>query len=192
MSQPQVMRERGLNRISVDYIMIGGDVSPGKATVHGALIQRGWDIRKGYASTGATLAPTGDQPAKFGIRFEFFEDEEIDAWEVFAKKYFSAAVRFEPGTIKPRALGIAHPLLNSPPLSISEVVVEEVSQLEQDDTGLWSTEVKFIQYRKPVQAADPPKASIPAAIKTAPTAEDAADREQQEKLATFLRLAGIR
>ena len=62
-------------------------------------------------------------------------------------------------------------------------------QLEVDETGGWSTEVKFLEYRMPQKAPEKPDASIPAAQKPTPTAEDAADSEMQEKLATLKRLA---
>jgi hypothetical protein len=173
-----------------DYVMIGGDPSPGKATIRGCNSPRGWDVRKGYALSGATVVPTGDDLSKFEILFEFWDESQVPLWYSFASKYFDKAVRLNPGTLVPKALGIEHPILSAPPLRITEVVVEDVTQLEQDDTGGWSCVVKFLQYRRAKPALSPPDASIPAAQKATPTAQDAAEREIQEKLGTLKGLLG--
>jgi hypothetical protein len=173
-----------------EYVMIGGDRSPGKATIRGASSPRGWDERKGYALSGATLVPSGNPLGEFEILFEFWDETQIPLWYSFASKYFDESVRLVPGTLKPKALGIEHPILSAPPLRITEAVVLDATQLDMDETGLWSCTVKFKRYRKALPALSPPDASIPAAQKPAPTAQDAAEREIQEKLATFRGLAG--
>jgi hypothetical protein len=168
-----------------EYIMIGGDPSPGKCTIRGANSPRGWDERKGYALSGATLVPTGDELATFEILFEFWDETQIPLWYSYAAKYFDKAVRLIPGSLVPKALGIEHPILSAPPIRITEVVVVDATQLEQDETNGWSCVVKFKQYRRAKPALSPPDATIPAAQKPTPTAQDAADREIQEKLATL-------
>lgn len=188
MTQPQVISASPYP--GRDYVMIGGDPSPGKATIRGLNSPRGWDERKGYALSGANLVPTGNPLATFDITFEFFDETEFPLWYAFAAKYFDAAVRFVPGTLKPKALGIEHPILTAPPHRITEVVVTDAKGLEGDETGGWTASVSFKQYRKPFVALSPPDASIPAAQKPTPTAQDAAEREMQEKLATLRSLAG--
>lgn len=170
---------------SREYVMIGGDASPGKATVRGLNSPRGWDERKGYALSGATLVPTGDELSKFEILFELWDETQMALWNSYASKYFARSVKLVPGTLKPKALGIEHPALTAPPHHITEVVVLDVIGPETDDTGGVSWVVKFEEYRKPKPALSPPDASIPAAQKPTPTAEDAADREIQDKLATL-------
>lgn len=180
--------------LSQDYIQIGGEKSPGKATILAAGRKRGWEIRKGIGLSGATIAPTGDELATFTVRFEFFDEprgglstsQQLDAWFAFSTKWFSKTAAFVAG--KARALGIWHPILAAPPLQIIEAVVSDLGQLEQDDYGGWSCEVKFLEYRKALAAPDKPIAAIPAAAQPAPTAEDEADREMADKFATFRRL----
>jgi hypothetical protein len=173
-----------------DYLLLGGDRSPGKVTLRGANSPRGWDIRKGYALSGATVVPSGDELAD-GIKalFEFWAASQISAWYAFAAKHLSKTVRLLPGSIQPRALGIYHPVLAAPPISITEVVVKDVTGLEPDGYGGWSCEVHFLQYRKPKPALAAPAAAIPAVAAAAPTAQDAADLEMQRKLAQFQALA---
>ncbi|HEX8795450.1 MAG TPA: hypothetical protein VF765_31085 [Polyangiaceae bacterium] len=176
---------------SVDYILIEGTKSPGKATVRGANSPRGWDIRKGYALSGATVVPSGDELAE-GIKvlFEFWEESQLTDWYAYAAKYFDKSVRFVLGSLTPRPLGIFHPVLAAPPIGITEVVVKDCTQLENDGYGLWSCELTLLQYRKPKPAPAAPSAAIPAALSAAPTALDAADREMQAKLAQFQSLTG--
>lgn len=192
MTQPTVVSSTGIP--ARDYIIIGGDKSPGKATIRGLNSPRAWDIRKGYGLSGATVVPAGDELATFSVLFEFFDAggsgvqktaDMLQAWYVYASKYFDKSVRLVPGSNVPKALGIDHPILAAPPHRVAEAVVKDVSQLEQDELGGWSTEVFFLQYRKPKPALAAPNAAIPAAAKPAPTAEDEADREMAAKLATL-------
>lgn len=192
MTQPVVVSSTGIP--ARDYIMIGGDKSPGKCTIRGLNSPRGWDIRQGYGLSGATVVPKGDECSTFSVFFEFFDAggsgvqktaDMLNAWYAYAAKYFDKSVRLVPGSNVPKALGVDHPILAAPPHRVTEAVVKDVSGLEQDDNGGWSVEVFFLQYRKPKPALAAPNAAIPAAAQTAPTAEDEADREMAAKLATL-------
>lgn len=183
MTQPEVLN--GITFPTRDYVVIGGDASPGKCTIRNLNSPREWDIRQGYGLSGATVVPKGDALSRFSVLFEFWDETQIALWYSFASKYFDKAARLVPGSRVPKALGIEHPILSAPPHRITEVVVEDVSGLEQDEEGKWSTEVFFLQYRKPKPALSPPDASIPATTPATPTAEDAADREMAEKLKTL-------
>jgi len=174
-----------------DYVTIGGDRSPGKAIIHDVHTPRPWDIRKGYALTGATIIPQGDDLGTFKIRFELWDPADVPAWYAFAAQYFDKSVRLLPGSSKPKALSILHPMLSAPPIRITACVVDDATALEPDDDGLggWHSIVSFIQYRAPKPALSPPDAAIAPAAQPQPTAEDAADQEIQNKLATFQGLA---
>lgn len=174
-----------------DYVLINGEKSPGKAIVQRPNSPRGWDERKGYALTGATLVPTGNPLAEFSILFQFWDPADMPAWYAYAAKYFDESVRFNPGTMQPRALGINHPILAAPPIRITAVVVvDAVAHGMIEETGLWQWEIFFKRYRKTKIAPPAPIAAIPAAATSKPTAQDAADIEIQQKLAEFQQLAG--
>jgi hypothetical protein len=174
-----------------DYVTIGGDKSPGKSVIFDVHTPRPWDIRKGYALTGATIVPQGDDLGTFKIRFEFWSGADVPAWYAFAAKYFDKSVRLVPGSNKPKALSILHPMLSAPPVRITACVVDDATGLEPDDDGLggYHATVSFIQYRAPKPALSPPDAAIPPAANPQPTAEDAADQEIQNKQATYQSLA---
>ncbi len=127
--------------------------SPGVAKVRGAGSPRNWDIRQGYGVSGASLVFTGTGLAKFDVDIFMWEQEHWTLWQAFSALLTNPPP--PPGVI-PVSLGIDHPALNQKPWLITKVVVEDISSLEPNDTGLWSTTIKFIQYRKPKPALLPP------------------------------------
>lgn len=171
-----------LAELGRDYVLIGGDQSPGRVTIKGFGRKIGWDERRGYGIDGASLVPTGAHLGGGSLLFALWTDEQIQAWNAFSNNWFAKAVLITPGLgAKTKALEIDHPLLNGPPLFMSDFVVEELGQLENDGTGVWRSEVKLLQYRKPKPAPQPPDGKIPAVAKPAPTAQTAVQRMIQEK-----------
>lgn len=157
----------------VDYIILGGQKSPGRATVKGAGTPRDWDVQKGYGFSGAYVIFTGDNLARFSIEIYLWDfPKHWDDWAIFAKLLErspapAASATLGNGTFlpttKPKALSIVHPLLNMSPLKITAVVIEDVTQFEQDDTGGWTCEIKCLQFRAPKTALAKPDAATPAA-----------------------------
>lgn len=168
-----------------NYFIIGGTRSPGKASLIEAKKVFGWQINKGFGLTGATVVPSGDELVEAAFLIEIWDARDVPDWDDFAARYLSKALVGAPGGVTPMALGILHPSLNGPPLNVAKVVVKEVNPLLNDGLGLWTTTVRFLQYRPPVPALSRPLAAIPAAAATKPTAQDAADREMQAKAATI-------
>jgi hypothetical protein len=134
--------------LAEDFIVLGGFRSPGLAVVKGAGSPRKWDVRAGYAFTGATVIYTGTDLAKFEVDIFAWEPDHFAAWEVFARAVLSPPVKAAPSY----SLAIEHPALNNPPLSILQVVVEDVTQWAQeaDGGGLFARTIKLLQYRAPV------------------------------------------
>lgn len=163
----------------IDSIMLGGKRSPGLAVITGASIPRKWDIQQGYGFSGAVVIYTGDDVAKFTVRITLWLEEHYEEWLTFSNSVLAKPPKGQ----RPKALGIKHPLLNLAPLFISEVVVEDVTQLEQTEDDKWIAEIRLIQYRKPMPMLGKPNTSIDPAAPPKPTAEDAADREILKMLA---------
>jgi len=131
-----------------DYIILAGTVSPGiVAAVAGASNPRTWDEKKATGSSGATLTYQGDGLAKFTVKLSFWLPEHFDEWDLFKPLLL-------PPTKDSRALDIWHPRLEQLPVPVSAVVVEDVGSPEPaDDTGLWTVEIKFKEYRAPKPAS---------------------------------------
>lgn len=141
-----------------DWIELAGEKSPGVAVVRGAGNPRNWDVRQGYGLTGATVIFTGVGLAKFEVDIFCWRNSHFEDWKKFAKKVLmapasDAATAANAGK-KSLSMAITHPALNDPPLSIKQVVVEDVTQWEQspDAGGLWSRTIKFLEYRQPKPA----------------------------------------
>lgn len=167
------------------YIVLGPMQSPGVATVRGLDSPRNWDIRQGYGFSGATVVYKGTGLSKFQVDIDLWLPEHFIAWNLFS----TILAPPKPGPAG-FALGIKHPIINGPPHGIIEVVVENVSEPVQSDTGLWTYTISFLQYRKPLPAIARPIAAIPAAAAPQPTAQDQVELEIQAKIAEAKKLAG--
>ncbi len=173
-----------------DKIVIAGSASPGKATVKNLETASEWDIRKGYGFSGATVIYMGESLVKFLVEFEFWLDAQYAEWQAYAKRFFSKPTRSPvPGQVL--ALGIKHPLLNAEPYNVDKVVRTTVSGLEQDEYGLWTVSVGFLQYRPPQFFLSKPNGAIPSVAKVVPTARDAAEEKIQQLRAQRDALAGF-
>lgn len=162
-----------------DYIVLCSIPSPGICKISGAGSPRGWDERKGYGADGAYLVLVSLGLASFTVTLTLWEDAHFLAWDAFA-----ALLEKPKNLIRPRALGISHPLLEAAPLRIKDVIVEDVSQFEQDDDDeLWTCEIKFRAYRPPKPILAKPMGAVPGVTPTVPSAQDAADAEIQKLLA---------
>jgi hypothetical protein len=73
-------------------------------------------------------------------------------------------------------------------LDIMEVQAKSVSAFEQDDYGVRSCSISFLEFRKPKPAIAKPVAAIPNAPVKIPTAQDAAELEIQKLRAQFEKL----
>jgi hypothetical protein len=175
---------------TTDTFTIGQDDCPGRCELTAGGVVYGWDERKGWALTGATLVPVGDPLNEYGFRVYLWTGTQYAAWLAFAAKYLSAAVKYLSGTTTPRALSIYHRVLAAPPFSVTEVVVGKVGVPVEDDDGGWTVEITFRQYRKPQPALGKGEAAIPAAANPTPTANDKAEAEFAGKGAEFAKLAG--
>lgn len=158
-----------------DYIIIGGHKSPGVCEFARPAEQpRNWDIRKGYGYSGAFTVFTGTGLAKFSVLFKLWDDPQTPTtsqwsdWAAFAKAVLTDPI---PG-MRPKALTIQHPTLSTPPLSITAVVVTNVTSFVQDELGLWTCTVDFLEFRSPVQELGKPDAAIPPLAASLMTAND--------------------
>lgn len=128
-----------------DFIVLGGLPSPGLAIIRGPNSPRKWDIQQGFGFSGATLVYTGTDLAKLEVDIVAWLPEHFAAWEIWAKAVLGA-----PKPVRnPASLSIEHPILSSAPLSITQIVVEDVTGWEQVEPGKWIRTIKMIQYRAP-------------------------------------------
>jgi len=139
-----------------DFIVLGGKVSPGLATVTGAGSPRTWDKQKGWGFSGASLIYTGDDLSDFDVVIELWELSHWAQWASFAR-----LLEKSPTGVRPKALEIVHPLLNRAPIKITQVVIRDVTQFEQVRPGRWAARVMFTAFRAPKPALGKPNGTIP-------------------------------
>ncbi|MCH9838258.1 hypothetical protein K0U83_21525 [bacterium] len=161
----------------VDTITLAGQVSPGTAIVEGAGSPRQWDERRGFGSSGAISVYKGAKLAKFTVKFTLWLPEHFVEWASF-----SELLKKPPPRVRPRAMRISHPILED--LGIIDASVEDLLQPTPDDTGAWTYECKFIQYRRPR-----PALATPDGADDGPEVDDAIDRQIAANTATIQALA---
>ena len=169
-----------------DYVVIADHRSPGLAVVRGCNCPRNWDVQQGYAFTGATAIFTGEGLAKFDVDFYAWEPAHFAAWRTFAKLVLAPPTR----ETRSRSMSFEHPAVNDPPLSITQVVVEDATQWEQgpDGGGLYMRTVSFMQFRPRVPilvkaAKGPPPA--PAVVKPPARPAEVVMQKLREQIASL-------
>jgi hypothetical protein len=141
-----------------DFIMLGGSRSAGLADVSGASSPRKWDQAAGYGLSGATTRFLGVMCSEFSIKFRLYGDPQTPSPDWAAWNAFEGAVLMKPPAGRfPKALDIWHPVLER--LKIKSVGVKDVGQPYQSDTGEWTIEVQFIEFRRPKISLAKPEGS---------------------------------
>ncbi len=160
------------------YIVLANQPSPGLAVISGAGIPLDWDVRKGYGYSGAVVVYTGDNLAEFTVTIQMWTQVQLDAWKAFAQ-----LLKRPPKGVLAQAMAIQHPLLDE--LGIDKVVLRNRSMLTPSPTGLWTVELKLLQYRKPEKALGRPNGAIPNAPGTIPRKEDELDARTEAARKAF-------
>ncbi len=160
-----------------DYILLGGQQSPGYADVIGAWDEREFAVRQPPFTTGAVIIFKRRKLAEFSVRFRLYTLEHHVEFAVWR-----AVVDAKPNArTKAKALDIWHPLLEQ--LDIKSAVVKAVGQLEQTDNGEWSISVSFSESRP---FPTPTLAKVEGATSSA---GDPVDQKIDENTAEIKRLA---
>lgn len=174
---------------STDTITIASAPAPGKWTLSKADKEYGWQIRKGFGNSGATVVPTGDELVEPEFLVEFWDPKDWVLFQPFRALYLKKALVGVPGAPTAMALGIDHPELKAQ--GCTSVVVKKISIFKNDGFGVWSGTVHFLQYRPPQLALSKPSAAVPDVGTPRPTAQDALEARIQALLAQNQARAGL-
>lgn len=160
----------------VDYIKLGGVVSPGFADVIGAGNPRTYDERKGYGLSGAFVVFKGIKLCHFSVKIRLYTDEDWAGW-----RRFSPVLRRPPVGERPKALSIWHPQLED--CDIKAVVIEDCDAGEQTADGEWTFTIKMCEFRKPKVGLAKPEAAAAEPL-------DPVDQKIEVLASQFTELAG--
>ena len=161
----------------VNTISLAGQLMPGRWVLVDAKKKFGWQIQKGSFLSGAFVLPIGDELVLPKFRVEIWRSVDYASFREIRKSLLKKPVVVVGGTTTSKALGIDHPELKD--LGVTAVVVNEITPMTNDGTGLWIGTVEFLQYRKPILALPKPSTAIPDNVPPQPTAQDAQDLELQ-------------
>jgi hypothetical protein len=128
-----------------DFIVLGGQKSPGLCDVSGAGSPRKWDQAQGYGMTGAVSRYLGAALSEFSVKFRLYGPNNPPSPDWKAWNDFEKLLMKPPVGARARALDIWHPELER--LKIKAVGVVDVGQAYQSDNGEWTIEVKFIEFK---------------------------------------------
>lgn len=168
-----------------DYFTLSGDRSPGLATIEDGDAEQGWDVRKGYALSWATIVPAGEELTTLVIRIDLWTASHYAAWLVFAAKYLARPAPAQPGTTQPKSYGFRHVVASAQPYNIVSVVVRKVTMLKQTEPGKFSALVYLLEWKRPLPAQARPEQSTPAAEQDIPTATTRTQAEILDATATL-------
>ena len=146
-----------------DSIYISDRLVPGIAEIKGLKAERDWEERRSFGMLGARLRYKGQKLSHFSIEVRLYTQEHWDDWIEFFP-----TIRRPPPPDRSQLSAITsipslHRMMRTqaPPLSIRhslleeyrirQVVVEDVLAPSQDDQGVWTAEIKLIQYQRPVR-----------------------------------------
>lgn len=126
-----------------DVVAIAGEYMPGLAKV--AKIKRTfkWDKKEGPGTQGDTLTYRGSRLVDFVIDLTFWEEEQIDEWDIKRP-----ALEPDPRAIK--ALDIVHPVLERQ--KIRSIVVAEITEIDHKGGGEWNVQIGVNEYKAPPKA----------------------------------------
>lgn len=141
-------------RSSVDFVMLGGQRTPGIAMIVDADSPRRLIERNGFGLSGATVRFAGVQLSHPKLQIRLYSAQDWDDWETFRP-----TVMAPPLGSTPRALEVAHPILED--LGIRSVLVANVRQPVQEADGVWLITIELTEFRRPVfQLSTPDGASV--------------------------------
>lgn len=148
-------------RRPADDIYLSDRIVPGVTEIKGLAAPRDWEERRSFGMMGSLLRYKGQRLSHFAIVVSLYTQEHWTDWLEFGPlvrrppppdRSQLAAITSIPAlhrVMRTQAppLSIRHPLLEE--YRIRQVVVEDVTAPVEDEQGVWSFEIKLIQYQRP-------------------------------------------
>lgn len=133
-----------------DSLVLNGVRSPGKCKLSGHSFKVEWDVQKGAAQKGATLALKSIPLRTFTATFELADPADIEAWPDYERLIYSSI----PASGDPVALRCEHPDLAS--RRITSCVLADLGGVTHADNGGQTIVVQFQQYAPPKKKSGSP------------------------------------
>jgi hypothetical protein len=138
--------------LPIDFVIVRGVPTPGTATVQRAKRSIKVDEIGGYGVSGSILVVHGRRLVAFDIVVKLTTPDEWAEWDNFKE-----VVLTMPSGINAKALDVWHPWLSM--LDVRSAIVTDVSQPEDDGTGVFTITISMIEFRRPKQQLATPAAA---------------------------------
>ena len=172
------------NDPALNYVVVGGMRSPGRARLTGADVVYKWDVQEPYGMSGGATRFRGRGLSKFTLAIDLWKPEHFLAWDAFKKL-------LEPPTpTNPLVVDMGHPVLSD--AGIKSVAVEKLGQLTRGDNGIWTSTSDILEYRAPLPSLVKPRGSVPSTDANAPVTAKSANDLELEKVMVDLQAARVR
>ena len=170
--------------LALNYIVLGGEKSPGKCEIRGACREWEWLELAGWGLDGASLILRRRLLPEFEVDVRLTTQTDLDDWDDFYAKVLQSPISGRKD--RSRGLGIYHPRLAR--IGITSVVIVRVSQPVQSKGGAETFTIRMKEYRSPKFILTKPNGTIPGAAKKTPKAKDALDVAIEQETANIKRL----
>lgn len=162
-----------------ESFILSGATCPGQWLLVDASKRYSFQEQKAVGYDGASLQIIGRELVHAKFRGKLWTPTQAEAYNVFRKLFLNRPL-LQLGPLVGLAYSISHTELNA--MGVSNVVVKEFSPLVQEEGGLWTAHVEFIEYLPPIVSksrptqAEPPGPNItPSGPQTAAAAAATSD-----------------
>jgi hypothetical protein len=128
--------------LPIDFVIVRGLPTPGVGTIQRAKRTIKVDEIGGYGVSGSVLVVHGRRLVPFDIVIKLTTPEDWAEWD-----NFKSVVLTMPSGINAKALDVWHPWLVM--LEVKSAIVTDVSQPEDDGTGVFTITISMIEFRRP-------------------------------------------
>lgn len=143
---------------AMNYVVVKGVQSPGRAQLTGVEAAFNWQIVEGYALSGAFCIFRGRGIAKPVLTIAMWKPDHFAQWDLFKK----ALAPPTPAT--PYFFEMQHPLLSA--ADIKAVGVESLGEpIRSTQGGLWLATIRLLEYRPFKYSLVKPDKTIPSVDK---------------------------
>jgi hypothetical protein len=142
----------------------------------------GWEVRKGWGLTGASVIPVGDPLTILKFDIKIWNNLDAKIFRNLLKTLLKKPAGLLPGSTSTAGMGID--FLQAKDLGIVSVVVQMVTALinplvTSGGKGPWTAKCELLEYRKPTAAIKTPTTTFPDQGSPNPSAKDNLDKEIQ-------------
>ena len=131
-----------------NFAIVGGQRTPGPTCeLTGAALTRQWDKQRPSGSSGGRLIFKGRDFSEFSMKLTMATSEDWAAWDEFKPVLEQPPRLGSDGKRVVQGIDFSHPVTDV--VGIRAVVLGQIMAPVQGETGEWTIEVKFTEYRDP-------------------------------------------